>query len=102
MKQDCPLSNGGSAPATLGFNAVAPEWSFYGRLAPPRPFWPLSRRSGRIPALPSSAQVLPEWINRNLAAIASQPTAITPLTSCLPFGVHSRVAVPRDRSLDNL
>jgi hypothetical protein len=35
---------------------------------PPRPFRPLSRRSGRIPALPlSSAQVLPEWSNRNLA-----------------------------------
>jgi len=28
MRYACQLPNGGSAPATPGFNAVAPEWLF--------------------------------------------------------------------------
>jgi hypothetical protein len=60
-----------------------------GRLSPPLPFRPLSRRSGRIPALPlSSAQVLPEWITSTRRSMLLQRTAINPLTSCLTPGVH--------------
>ena len=44
---------GDAVPKPLGFTALPPEWLFsLGRLAPPRPFRPLGRRSGRIPALP--------------------------------------------------
>ena len=59
---------GGSAPATPGFNAVAPEWLTTGRLiaAPAIPAAESTLGSHPCVAL-SSAQVLPEWINRNLA-----------------------------------
>ena len=30
MRSTCQLGGGVSAPATPGFNAVAPEWLFYG------------------------------------------------------------------------
>jgi len=64
----CQLLNGGSAPATLGFNAVAPEWLFYGAAdaAPAIPAAESTLGSHPCVAL-SSAQVLPEWIIRNLA-----------------------------------
>src|ERR1039457_3372245 len=60
--------NGGSAPATPGFNAVAPEWLPYGAAyaAPAIPAAESTLGSHPCVAL-SSAQVLPEWINRNLA-----------------------------------
>ena len=61
--------NGGFAPATPGFNAVAPEWLFvYGatEAAPAIPAAESTLGSHPCVAL-SSAQVLPEWINRNLA-----------------------------------
>src|ERR1700730_7390004 len=56
---------------------------------PPQPFRPLSRRSGRIPALPypplryyQSGSHLPR------RSMLLQRTATTPLTSCLTPGVH--------------
>jgi hypothetical protein len=60
-----------------------------GRLTPPRPFRPLSRCSGRIPALPYS----PLRCFQSGSTATSPPmllhrTAITPLTSCLTPGVH--------------
>src|ERR1700736_5273975 len=63
------LPIGGPAPATLGFNAVAPEWLCYGAAdaAPAIPAAESTLGSHPCVAL-SSAQVLPEWINRNLAA----------------------------------
>ena len=46
-------TNGDAVPKPLGFIAFAPEWHLKrGGLTPPRPFRPLGRRSGRIPALP--------------------------------------------------
>jgi hypothetical protein len=70
MRGAYQVSSGGSAPATPGFNAVAPEWlfSYYGA-AVAAPVIPAAESTlGFHPwrALPS-AQVLPEWINRNLA-----------------------------------
>src|SRR3984893_1316285 len=63
------LPIGGPAPAPLGFNAVAPEWLCYGAAdaAPAIPAAESTLGSHPCVAL-SSAQVLPEWINRNLAA----------------------------------
>jgi len=66
------VGNGGFAPATPGFNAVAPEWLFvYGatEAAPAIPAAESTLGSHPCVAL-SSAQVLPEWINRNLAGNA--------------------------------
>src|SRR5690349_23701739 len=55
-------NNGGSAPATPGFNAVAPEWFFQGAAsaAPAIPAAESTLGSHPCVAL-SSAQVLPEW-----------------------------------------
>jgi hypothetical protein len=63
------LPTGGSAPATPGFNAVAPEWLMNYGAAFTAPAIPAAESTlGFHPwrAL-SSAQVLPEWINYNLA-----------------------------------
>jgi len=48
------LLDGDSVPKPLGFTAFAPEWQLGSRSGSRRsePFRPLSRRSGRIPALP--------------------------------------------------
>src|SRR5690349_7957603 len=82
-------NNGGSAPATPGFNAVAPEWLFKGAAgaAPAIPAAESTLGSHPCVAL-SSAQVLPEWINRNTPSTENQRTATTPLTLCLTPGVH--------------
>ena len=61
-----PATKRGAALRPWDLAQFRQNGSLTGRLTPPRPFRPLSRRSGRIPALPS-AQVLPEWIDRNLA-----------------------------------
>jgi hypothetical protein len=70
MSWDCHRTPqyGGSAPATLGFSAVAPEWLSNGAAsaAPAIPAAESTLGSHPCVAL-SSAQVLPEWINRNLA-----------------------------------
>jgi hypothetical protein len=66
------VGKGGFAPATPGFDAVAPEWLFvYGatEAAPAIPAAESTLGSHPCVAL-SSAQVLPEWINRNLAGNA--------------------------------
>ena len=110
MSQRCAslVQYGGSAPATPGFNAVAPEWLCcfaIGGCAPKPPTEEpkcsrMGRRSIHLPAIPaaestlgshpcvalSSAQVLPEWINRNLAGNAFASNGDNPLN----FVSHSR------------
>jgi hypothetical protein len=88
MRYACQLPNGGSAPATPGFNAVAPEWLFSYGAADAAPAIPAAESTlGSHPcvALPS-AQVLPEWINRNLADNAFPANGNNPLN----FVSHSR------------
>src|SRR5437588_6701431 len=81
--------NGGSAPATPGFNALRQNGHLTGRLTPPRPFRPLSRRSGRIPALPyTPLRSFQSGRHQPRRAMISHRTAITPLTSCLTTRVH--------------
>src|ERR1700720_3279652 len=90
MRHACHLRNGGPAPATPGVNAVAPEWLVtYGAAdaAPAVPAAESTLRSHPCVAL-SSAQVFPEWINRNLAGHAFAANGDNPLTSCLTPGVH--------------
>jgi hypothetical protein len=64
------VGDGGFAPATPGFNAVAPEWLFGGGAAnfaaPAIPAAESTLGSHPCVAL-SSAQVLPEWTKYNLA-----------------------------------
>jgi hypothetical protein len=54
LERNAAFSLGDSVPKTLGFIAFAPEWQsgLRGGQCRPEPFRPLSRRSGRIPALP--------------------------------------------------
>jgi hypothetical protein len=87
MKQDCTLSNGGSAPATPGFNAVAPEWLFY-RAADAAPAIPATESTlGAHPCVAlSSAQLPSEWINRNLAGNRFAANGDNPLN----FVSHAR------------
>ena len=61
--------NGGPAPATLGFTAVTPEWLMINGAAFAAPAIPAAESTlGSHPCVAlSSAQVLPEWINRNSA-----------------------------------
>ena len=70
MRGAYQVSAGGAAPATPEFNVVAPEWLF--------PYYGAAVATPVIPAAEStlwfhpwralsSAQVLPEWIIRNLA-----------------------------------
>ena len=62
-------SFGGSAPATPGFNAVGPEWLLRNGAAQAAPAIPAPESTlGSHPCVAlSSAQVIPEWINHNLA-----------------------------------
>ena len=55
---------GGSAPATPGFNAVAPEWLIHPGAADAAPAIPAAESTlGSHPCVAlSSAQVPPEWI----------------------------------------
>jgi hypothetical protein len=73
--------NGGSAPATPGFSAVAPEWlGSYGATdaAPAVPAAESTLGSHPCVAL-SSAQVFSEWINHNLAGNRFAPNGDNPL-----------------------
>lgn len=81
------LANGGSAPATLGFTAVAPEWLSY-RAANAAPAIPAAESTlGSHPCVAlSSAQVLPEWTNRTPADNAFASNGDNPLN----FVSHSR------------
>src|SRR5579885_232436 len=82
--------DGGSAPATPGFIAVAPEWLIAYGAADAAPVIPAAESTlGSHPcAALSSAQVLPEWINHNPAVHAFASGSANPLTSCLSPGVH--------------
>jgi hypothetical protein len=86
--------DGGSAPATPGFNAVAPEWlASYGaaKAAPVIPAAESTLGSHPCVAL-SSAQVTPEWINRNLAVHEFTANGDYPLNfvSQLRGSLHNR------------
>jgi hypothetical protein len=72
---------GGAAPATPGFNAVAPEWLVSYGAADAAPVIPAAESTlGSHPCVAlSSAQVLPEWINRNLAVDAFASGGANPL-----------------------
>jgi hypothetical protein len=86
MRSVNAVLRGGSAPATPGFNAVAPEW-LYGaaEAAPAVPAAESTLGSHPCVAL-SSAQVLPEWINRNLAGKVLAANGDNPLN----FVSHSK------------
>jgi hypothetical protein len=81
---------GGSAPATPGFNAVAPEWLFGHEAACAAPAIPAPESAlGSHPCVAlSSAQVFPEWMYQPSPSTLLQRTATTPLTWCLTPGVH--------------
>ncbi len=85
---------GGSAPATPGFNAVAPEWLCYGAAlaAPAVPAAELTLGSHPCVAL-SSAQVLPEWITSTSPVNFSALNGDKPLN----FVSHSRGSLHNDR-----
>jgi hypothetical protein len=80
--------NGGAAPATLGFNAVAPEWLFFYGAAEAAPAVLAAESTlGSHPCVAlSSAQVISEWINRSLAVNAFPANGDNPLN----FVSHSR------------
>src|ERR1700730_7588706 len=86
---DAQPQTGGSAPATPTFNARAPEWQpGWGAAKPAAPAIPAAESTlGSHPCVAlSSAQVLPEWINRNLAGKRSAANGDNPLD----FVSHSR------------
>src|SRR5580700_6752515 len=78
---------GGSAPATPGFNAVAPEWLRYGAAlaAPAVPAAESTLGSHPCVAL-SSAQVLSEWITSTPPVNAFAANGTNPLN----FVSHSK------------
>jgi hypothetical protein len=86
----CQFPNGGAAPATPGFNAFAPEWLINYGAADAAPAIPAAESAlGSHPCVAlSSTQVLPEWINPNLAAKPFASDGDYPLTSCLNPWVH--------------
>ena len=84
------LRAGGFAPATPGFNAVAPEWLHEtGRLstAPAIPAAESTLGSHPCVAL-SSAQVIPEWTTSTSPCKNFTADGDDPLTLCLTPGVH--------------
>src|ERR1700676_1752161 len=88
MRNACQLPNGGAAPATPRFNAVAPEWLVTNGAADTAPAVPAAESTlGSHPCVAlSSAQVLPEGINRNRAGHALAANGDNPLN----FVSHSR------------
>src|SRR5450631_2890812 len=84
--------HGGSAPATPGFNAVAPEWlpgcGAANTAAPAIPAAESTLGSHPCVAL-SSAQVLPEWITLTSSCNAFAANGVYPLN----FLSHSRGSV---------
>ena len=78
------VNHGGFAPATPGFNALAPEWRFGGGAANnAAPAIPAAESAlGSLPSVAlSSAQVFSEWINRNLAGNGFPADGDNPLNS---------------------
>src|SRR3954470_16158018 len=88
MRNACQLPGGGSAPATPGFNALAPEWFVSYGAAEAAPVIPAAESTlGSHPCVAlSSAQVLPEWSNRSLAVYVLAANGDNPLN----FVSHSR------------
>jgi hypothetical protein len=89
MKFACQLLNGGSAPATPGFNAIAPEWlPGYGAAITAAPAIPAAESAlGSHPCVAlSSAQVLPEWISLTSSCNSFSANGDYPLN----FVSHSR------------
>jgi hypothetical protein len=97
----CQFPNGGAAPATPGFNAFAPEWLINYGAADAAPAIPAAESAlGSHPCVAlSSTQVLPEWINPNLAAKPFASDGDYPLTSCLNPWVHFKTPTPRPAPL---
>src|ERR1035438_863565 len=95
---DRTAHHGGSAPATPGFNAVAPEWlPGCGAAKTAAPAIPAAESTlGSHPCVAlSSAQVLPEWIT-----ITSSCNAFAANGDCpLNFVSHSRGSVHPASSL---
>src|ERR1039457_102225 len=86
--------HGGSAPGTPGFNDVEPEWlPGRGAAKAAAPVIPAAESTlGSHPCVAlSSAQVLPEWINRNFAANRFPANGDNPL-DCVS---HSRGSLHR-------
>jgi len=85
-----PSKHGGAAPATPGFNAVAPEWLASYGAAFAAPAIPASESALRLRPrrAVSSAQVSPEWINRNPAVDQISSDGANSLTLCLSPGVQ--------------
>ena len=91
MESHSQLSrHGGAAPATPGFNAVAPEWLVSYGAAVAAPAIPASESALRLRPrrAVSSAQVSPGWINHNLAVDQISSDGANFLTSCLSPGVQ--------------
>jgi hypothetical protein len=88
MRSDYQISHGGSAPATPGFNAFAPECMPCGAAKTAAPFIPAAESAlGSHPCVAlSSAQVFPEWVNPNLAVHTFSANGDNPLN----FVSHSR------------
>jgi hypothetical protein len=88
MKSAGSTKHGGSAPATPGFNAVAPECVIFYAAAAAAPVIPAAESTlGSHPCVAlSSAQVLPEWINRNPAVQGIPANGDNPLN----FVSHAR------------
>ena len=84
--------HGGSAPATPGFNAVAPEWLVYGAAAA-APAVPAAESTlGSHPCVAlSSAQVLPEWTTSTSPCNDFSSNGVYPLN----FVSHSRGSLHR-------
>jgi len=78
----CRVHHGGAAPATPGFNAVAPKWLVFSGAADAAPAIPAAESTlGSHPCVAlSSAQVFPEWTNRNLADNAFSANGDYPLS----------------------
>src|SRR5215471_20757656 len=84
------LHKGGSPPAPRGFTVVAQEWRCWGAVVPPPAVPAAESALGLRPrSALSSAQVLPEWINRNTAANAFALNGDNPLN----FVSHPRGSV---------
>jgi len=88
------IGSGDSVPATLGFNAVAPEWLASEGAVETAPAIPAAESTlGSHPCVAlSSAQVLPGWSNRNPAVNAFAANGDYPLN----FVSHSRGSLHRD------
>src|SRR2546426_7384201 len=96
MNWDCSRTphHGGSAPATRGFNAVAPEWlAGCGAAKTAAPAIPAAESTlGSHPCVAHPPlRCLQSGLHQPRRAILLQRTAITPLTSCLSPGVHFKL-----------